>query len=163
MEHRREEEPLRNVAAHFSVKIPAHYSAQIDTVTLSTFLSSEKIARSEWMSKFWDYDFLFRVRKHLPYGLRKKIDHDYVVERSYAGHWHYHGLLAMPKEAADRIYKDGQIKRQLERDLKALRKPGKYRKFAVNSVLIEPKRPGLTLGEWISYLTKTHDYIVSTH
>ena len=135
----------------------------IFAVTLSTFLSSEKIARSEWTGKFWEHDFLYRIKKHLPLALREKIDHDYVMERSDAGHWHYHGLLAMPKEAADMIYKDGQVKRQLDRDLKALNKPSPYRKFAVNSFLIEPIRPDLTIGNWISYLIKTHDYIVSTH
>ena len=135
----------------------------IFAVTLSTFVTSEKIARSEWMSKFWEHDFLYRITEHLPHALKRQIDYDYVIEKSPVGHWHYHGLLAMPKEAADRIYTEGRIKKQLNRDLNVLNKIGPYREFAVNSILIEPIRSGLSVGDWISYMTKTHDYIVSTH
>lgn len=141
-----------------------HYEREgkaIFAVTLSTFLSSEKIARSDWMRKFWERDFLLRIAQYLPHALKTKIDYDYVIERSDKGHWHYHGLMAMPKEAADRIWKDGVLKRQLERDLVALREKGQHRKFAVNSVLIEPIRPGNTVADWTSYMTKTHDFISS--
>lgn len=135
----------------------------IFAVTLSTYVSSEKIAKSDWMSKFWDRDFLYRVTEQLPYALRTKIDYDYVIERSPDGKYHYHGLLSMPKEAGDRIWKNGVLNKQLDRDLKALKEKGLYRKFAVNSFLLEPIRVGQTVSHWIHYMTKTHDYIVSTH
>lgn len=135
----------------------------IFAVTLSTYVSSEKIPKSDWMRKFWDREFLYRIKEHLPHSLRGKIDFDYVIERSPDGKYHYHGLLSMPKEAGDRIWKSGVLNKHLDRDLKALSKTGPYRKFAVNSFLIEPIRVDLTVDHWIHYMTKTHDYIVSTH
>lgn len=133
----------------------------IFVVTLSTFVSSEKIAKSDWMRKFWDRDFLYRVTEQLPHVLKGKIDFDYVIERSPDGKYHYHGLLAMPREAGDRIWKNGVLNKELDKDLKALREKGQHRKFAVNSFLIEPIRVGQTVDHWINYMTKTRDYIAS--
>ena len=136
----------------------------IFAVTLSTYVSSEKIAKSDEMRKFWEREFLYRVKEHLPHALRdNKIDYDYVIERSPHGHYHYHGLLAMPKEAGDRIWKNEALKLQLERDLKGLREKGQHRKFAMNTFLLEPIRAGHSVDQWINYMTKTHDYIVSIH
>jgi hypothetical protein len=133
----------------------------IFVVTLSTYVSSEGIAKSDRMRKFWDREFLYRVTDQLPYTLKESIDYDYVIERSDEGHYHYHGLLAMPREAGDRIWRNGMLNKELDRDLVALRKKGQYRDFAVNSFLIEPIRPGLTVDHWVHYVSKTHDYIAS--
>ena len=135
----------------------------IFAVTLSTYVSSEKIAKSDWMRKFWEGDFLYRIKQHLPLPLREKIDYDYMIEKSPDGRYHYHGLLAMPKDAGDRIWKNDALKLRLERDLKGLREKGQYRKFAMNTFLLEPIRAGHSVDQWIHYMTKTHDYIVSTH
>ena len=134
----------------------------IFTVTLSTFVKSEKIAKSDRMRKFWICEFMYRVTEQLPYKLKESIDYDYVIERSPDGKYHYHGLLAMPKEAGDKIWKDGMLNKELDRDMQALRKRGEYRDFAVNSFLIEPIRAGQTVEQWIHYMTKTHDYISSS-
>jgi hypothetical protein len=153
----------RRFAADTKLKFNSYeqHGKAIFAVTLSTYLSSEKIARSDWMRKFWERDFLYRMTEHLPYALKNKLDYDYVIERSDEGHWHYHGVLAMPKDAADRIWKDGALKPQLDRDLRGLRQKGDHRKFAVNSFVIEPIREGLTVEDWISYMTKTRDFISS--
>jgi len=143
-----------------------HYEREgkaIFTVTLSTYVSSEMIAKSDRMRRFWEREFLYRITEQLPYRLKAKIDFDYVIERSTAGHYHYHGLLAMPKEAGDRIWKDGNLNRQLDRDLAALHTKGSHRDFAVNSFLMEPIRPDKTIDHWVHYMTKTHDYVVSSH
>jgi hypothetical protein len=60
MKHRREEAPLRNMAAHFSVKIPAHYLTQINSMfkllgsgeILSFSLDQEKPVRSAFIRQF---------------------------------------------------------------------------------------------------------------
>lgn len=133
------------------------------TVTLSTYVSSEKIAKSDRMRKFWDREFLYRVTEQLPYKLKESIDYDYVIERSEDGFYHYHGLLAMPKEAGDKIWKNGAVNKDLTRDLTALREKGQYRDFAVNSFLIETIRADKSIDHWVHYMTKTQDYIASLH
>ena len=133
----------------------------IFAVTLSTFVSNEKFAKSDRMRKFWVRDFLYRVSEQLPHALREKVDYNYVIERSPHGHYHYHGLLATPREAGDKIWRNGMLNKELDRDLQALRKKGEYRDFAVNSFLIEPVRAGL-VDQWVGYMTKTHDYIMSS-
>lgn len=82
------------------------------TVTLSTYVSSEKLAKSDRMRKFWVHEFLYRVAEQLPYKLKESIDHDYVIERSDEGFFHYHGLLpgtparAMIEDLPDRSQAD---------------------------------------------------------
>jgi len=139
-----------------------HDGKSIFVVTLSTYVSSEKIAKSDRMRRFWNREFLYRVTEQLPFKSRSKIDYDYVIERSHAGHYHYHGLLAMPKEAGDRIWKDGKLNQELDRDLAALSTRGQHRDFAVNTFLVEPIRPDKTIDHWVHYMTKTHDYVASS-
>ena len=134
----------------------------IFVVTLSTYLKSDKIAKSDAMRRFWVREFLYRVAEQLPLNLKGKIDYDYVIEKSPEGHYHYHGLLAMPRDAGDKVWKNGALNKELTRDLTALRTKGKYRAFAVNSFLVEPIRSGLTTDDWIGYMTKTQDYIASS-
>ena len=153
-----------NFAANTKVKYNGYErdGKSIFTVTLSTYVTSERIAKSDRMRKFWVSDFMHRVTKYLPFKLKESIDFDYVIERSREGNWHYHGLLAMPKEAGDRIWKNGALDKHLERDLAALGDKGQYRDFAVNSVRIEPIRPKKSIDHWVSYMTKTQDFIPSS-
>jgi len=153
----------RNFASDMKLKYN-HYERDgksIFAVTLSTYVSSDKIAKSDQMRKFWVREFLYRVTEQLPYKLKESIDYDYVIECSPEGHYHYHGLLAMPKEAGDKIWKNGALSKDLARDLTALRTKGQYRAFAVNSFLVEPIRVGL-VDQWVGYMTKTHGYIASS-
>lgn len=120
------------------------------TVTLSSYVKDERLATSDDMRKFWDFHFIYRVDKCLPFKLKKKIDHDFIVERSSGGHYHYHGLMAFSGEAGKRIWRDGALNAQLQRDLNSFRRPSKNRPFCVNTYQIDPLRS----GAWMWYITK---------
>ncbi|TAL97443.1 MAG: hypothetical protein EPN69_03145 [Rhodanobacter sp.] len=135
------------------------YEAQghsIFAVTLSTYVKDDELASSDDMRKFWDFHFIYRVDKCLPYKLKKKFDHDFVVERSKAGHYHYHGLLAFTDEAGKKIWRDGELNTQLQRDLNSFRSKGIDRPFRVNTYFIEQKR-SCGIGAWITYITKAKE------
>lgn len=123
------------------------------TVTLSTFITSRSYAQSDRMRHMWDAHFIPRVQRSIPYKFKEKIDHDFIIEASPDGHYHYHGLLAMTPEAASSIWKEGALKRQLTRDLDSFRHAGELRPFRINKHLIEPVREG-ELVAWIKYITK---------
>jgi hypothetical protein len=154
----------RSFASDTKVKYNAYEDGgkAIFVVTLSTYVKSDKIAKSDAMRKFWVREFLHRVIKQSPLNLKGKIDYDYVIERSPDGHYHYHGLLAMSKEGGDKIWQNGVLNKELARDLTALRTKGQYRDFAVNTFLVEPIRPDQTINTWVNYMTKTKDYISSS-
>ena len=118
--------------------------------TLSTFVKSDSYARSDAMRHFWDWHFIHRVERRLhPY--KSHLDHDYVLEQSPEGYWHYHGLLAVREPCANRLWKHDRLHPRLEKDLRTFEQRGRYRPFRVNSFLIEPiKSP----EAWCRYITK---------
>lgn len=126
------------------------------TVTLSTYVKSDAIARSDRMSNFWNQHFIHRVKRCLPFKLKDKFDHDFVVERSPEGHYHYHGLMVFTADGGKKIWRDGKLSVKLERDLLSFRHKGDYRPFCVNKHLIEPVRSG-ELDAWIRYITKENE------
>jgi len=132
-------------------------------VTLSTYVKSEAIAKSDRMRHFWDQHFIHRVKRCLPYKLKEQFDHDFIVERSPKGHYHYHGLMAFKPIAGTRIWHDGALNAQLKRDVDSFRRAGGYRPFCVNKHLIEPIR-SCAPDPWCNYITKSHDIpMSSTH
>jgi hypothetical protein len=130
-------------------------------VTLSTYVPSDRFAASAAMSYFWNEHFIRRIRRVLPFKLQNKLDHDYVVEKSPDGYWHYHGFLVVPMEAAHRIWHDGALDQRLKRDLDALHTAGEYRPFQLNKYLIEPVREDSNEEAWAGYITKTSGYVSS--
>ncbi len=131
-----------------------HYLTQdhlVLTVTMSTRLYSEAIAYSDVMRQFWDREFLYRVKRNIPSSAT--LDHDFVVESSRAGMWHYHGLLATRRCNAHALWKDGKLNRRISRDVAALRhdRP-QYRQFVITSFLIEPVN---SVEAWCRYITKS--------
>jgi len=127
-------------------------------VTLSTYIKDDWFARSEAMRTFWQKHFIYRVHQCLPFKVRKAVDHDYVVERSPHGHFHYHGWLALPSEHSHRIWQNGALRPRLDRALASFRHKGKSRSLRVNKYLVEPLRRATA---WAKYTTKTADYIPS--
>ncbi len=130
-------------------------------VTLSTYVKSETIAKSHRMADFWDNHFLHRIKRSLPMKLKTQFDHDFIVEKSPDGFFHYHGLLAFTKEAARKFWISGELKAQIRRDLESFRHEGEYRPFCVNKFLIEPIRQG-QVGAWIRYITKENEIPTSS-
>jgi hypothetical protein len=115
------------------------------------------------MRNFWDHHFIHRVKRRLPFKLKEQLDHDFIVERSPEGHYHYHGLLALTSNAGKRIWHHGALDAQLQRDLDSFRRAGSYRPFCVNKHLIEPIRSGVA-DPWCKYITKSNDIpMSSTH
>jgi hypothetical protein len=176
-------------------------------VTMSTFITNEKFAKSGAMSYFWERDFMNRVHRQVPKSLWNQIDYDYVIEGSLPGpkdrpeasvaaskfrerNWHIHGLLAFTPDAGRKVWQGGALNKHLARDLNSfrtgprlsrdaratlsgglpanayfakklrnLRQTGAYRQFSVNSWLIEPVRQGSSPAAWITYYTKTPDFV----
>jgi hypothetical protein len=73
------------------------------------------MTRSDVTRHFWDQHFIYRVDQKLPY--KARFDHDYVMEESPEGHWHYHGLLAITAEHSTHIWKENDLNPRLARDL----------------------------------------------
>lgn len=118
-------------------------------VTLSTYIRSEAFAFSDRMSHMWDQHFLRRVRRRLPE--TTSIDHDWIVEKSPEGFFHYHGFLAVPSQYVGRIWQSGRLHKQLNLDLLTFRRAGRYRPFRINSFLIEPVH---SVRAWNDYIHK---------
>lgn len=131
-----------------------HYRAlghAVLSVTLSTYVKSPGIAASDKMRKFWDHHFIYRVKQCLPFKARTKIDHDWVLEESPKGKYHYHGLLAVDSSYAHRIWSPAGLNKKLSAALDSFAKAGTYRDFRVNKYLIEPVA---SIEAWANYSTK---------
>jgi len=129
-----------------------HYEKQghlILSVTLSTYIKSAMYAASDRMRHFWDQHFIRRVQKRLPKQL--VFDHDWIVEKSPDGYFHFHGFIAVIREYAFRLWNDNHLNKRLTRDLYSFRSAGKYRPFRLNSFLIEPVN---SVVAWSTYITK---------
>lgn len=128
----------------------------IFAVTLSTYVRDDRYAAydADNMRRYWDHDFIYRVRTCLP--MRAKIDHDWVLERSPGGHYHYHGFLAVEQAHASKLWRDGALRPKLKRAIDSHAIAGKYRNFCVNAHLIEPVT---NVAAWATYITKQrHSY-----
>ena len=134
-----------------------HYQSQgasIFAATLSTFVKSGAFAASDRMRHYWDNHFIFRVRKCLPKHKRTKLDHDWVLEESPDGFYHYHGLFAVERKYERRIWRDGAEHPKLKRAIDSHASLGKYRCFRVKKHQIEPV---YDIARWSSYITKQVD------
>jgi hypothetical protein len=129
---------------------------EIFAVTLSTYVKSASFANSPRMLDFPSNAFIRRIKKHLPFKLKSKLDFDFVIELSPDGYYHFHGFLAAPKGAAHYIYNNGALNKHIARDLDCLSKAGQYRPFKVNKYLIEPAS---NIDQWTAYITKSTNYI----
>lgn len=118
-------------------------------VTLSTYVKSEAYAKSDRMRHYWDNHFIFRVKRCLPF--KAKIDHDWVVECSPKGFYHYHGFLAVESAYVHKVWTGNALHKQLRRDLDSLAIESPYRPFRVNAHLIEPVN---NVEAWTTYSTK---------
>jgi hypothetical protein len=128
-----------------------HYQSNgysIFAVTLSTFVKSDSYAASDRMRNYWDHHFIFRVRKCLPKHRRTKLDHDFVVEESPDGFYHFHGLFAMEKKYECRIWRSGALHPKLKRAIDSHVELGKYRYFRIKKHQIEPVTEVAT---WCNY------------
>ena len=104
--------------------------------TLSTLVTSDGFAHSESFSQMWTKHFVEKLHKRLPAGIsRNLIDHEYLIQRSPEGFWHFHGFVAVDRSIADRFWKDGILNRHLGKDLLSFRKAGRYRSCRINSFL----------------------------
>lgn len=121
------------------------------SVTLSTYVKSDQFAASDAMRKFWDHHFIYRVKACLPFKARENIDHDWVLEESPEGKYHYHGLLAVESSHQHRIWLDERLSKKLSKALDSFSSAGKYRDFRVNKHLIEPVN---NVHAWVTYMTK---------
>jgi len=120
-------------------------------VTLSTYVKSPWFAASDRMRKFWDHHFIYRVKQCLPYKARTKLDHDWVLEESPKGKYHYHGLLAIDSAYAHRIWSPIGLSAKLSNALDSFAQAGNYRDFRINKYLIEPVA---SIEAWTTYSTK---------
>lgn len=137
--------------SNLSVKYD-HYEKQghlILGVTLSTYIKSELYAASDRMRHMWDQHFIRRVQRRLP--TKAAMDHDWIVERSPDGYFHYHGLISVSDKYADRLWRNKQLNRRLTRDLNSFTNAGRYRPFRINTFLIEPVH---NIAAWATYITK---------
>jgi hypothetical protein len=148
---------LNNISRALSTQLQEkyfHYAESVGhsvfTATLSTFVTSKAVVAREF-ERFWNHDFMFRVLRVLPKPLRQRVDHDFVVEQSPEGHFHFHGLFAADRNANRWLWKDGQLNRQLEASVASLAHRGEYRAFSVPAYLIEPWRPA---DGWCTYICK---------
>lgn len=119
------------------------------SVTLSTYVTSDRYAHSDRMRHMWDHHFIGRVERCLPH--RASLDHDYRLEESPEGYWHYHGIVAVRSEFSGHLWRENRLNPRLDKDVKSFAKEGKYRPFRINSFDIAPiKNP----GAWCRYITK---------
>ena len=128
----------------------------IFAITLSTYVKSEKYARSTRFESMWNNHVIYKIRDKLPYKAKAKIDHNYVIELSVEGFYHYHGLVAVPAAYGKYIYQNGCLNKNLERDLRSFRRVGIYRYFRINTHEIKPCYDSIN---WIDYITKESGYI----
>lgn len=119
------------------------------TATLSTYVQDDAFAASDRIRHYWDNHFIYRVSECLP--VRARIDHDWVLEKSPDGYYHYHGLLAVEQAYGGKLWRDGSLCPKLKRALDSHARAGRYRPFCVNAHLIEP---ATNIRAWCSYITK---------
>ena len=134
------------------------------TATLSTYVKSAPapsygsgtdIWTSRW-GRFWEREFVFRVRRRLP--VSAPLDTDFVVELSPEGNWHYHGLLATKKQFGHCLWKDGALHKRLKQDIHSLAfNRDAYRPFRINSFDIAPVK---NIEAWCQYITKQNSSFV---
>jgi hypothetical protein len=117
--------------------------------TLSSYVRSRWFAM-EHMPSMWESHFIPRVLRELPLRARK-IDYDFFIECSDDGYWHLHGLFAIPRDGAQRIWNGGGLCKRLVRALASFRSLGARRPFRVNSFLIEPITD---ICKWVNYSAK---------
>lgn len=118
-------------------------------VTLSTYVKSDAFAHSDLMRLFWDFHFIYRVRKCLP--VRAKLDHDWVVEQTAQGAYHFHGILAVESVHEKKIWLHGALRPKLRRALESFADSGRYRPLRINKFEIEPIND---VEKWCRYITK---------
>lgn len=118
-------------------------------VTLSTYVTSEAFAASDRIRHFWDNHFIYRVKCRLP--PRAKLDHDWTLEISDDGYYHYHGFVAVEGKHGSRIWTSCGPHKKLIRALDSFSKSGTYRPFRVNKCLVEPVT---NAAAWSTYITK---------
>jgi hypothetical protein len=101
----------------------------------------------------WDKHFIGRVQEALPVKAKEKIDHDYLMEMSPEGYWHYHGALAVPSRFGESLWKSKEraLHPRFAKAIYGLRDRGKYRLFKINSYLTEPM---VNVAAWFTYITK---------
>jgi hypothetical protein len=130
-----------------------HYKAAghgVFAVTLSTYVKSDRLAASDEMRLFWDFHLIYRVKRCLPF--KAKLDHDWTVEESPDGYYHYHGFVAIQCGHTHRIWTvEKGLSVKLRRALDSFATKGKYRHFRVNKYLIEPVDK---VEAWATYSTK---------
>lgn len=125
-------------------------------VTLTSFVKSKSYAQSTNMYDYWENVFIRRIRKHLPFKMKSKIDYDFVIELSPNGHYHYHGFIVAPQDVAAKIYPNNCLNRNIVRDLARLNKEEKYRTHKIKKFEIKPAE---NIDQWANYITKTSNYI----
>ena len=160
--------PLSRQERHLSCSLLRQkyesYLAQrhgVFAVTLATFVSSKRFAIANF-PKFWNDEFIGRLKQRIPFALRDAVDHDFFLEQSPNGHWHFHGFLAVGAAAAPKLWRDGKLTPAVENDLRWFAKEGSDRGFSINSSLIEPIREGDDgLSRWIQYSSKDPLHISS--
>ena len=129
------------------------------TATLSTFVKSDSFAHHERFMSLWDKHFMEKVRKRLPREAGDSaVDHEYIVQCSPEGFWHFHGFLSTSAKYSKRLWSNEQLNRHLFNDLWSFRKAGPYRPCRVNSFQIEPVRKVVA---WSRYTTRESDSISS--
>jgi hypothetical protein len=126
------------------------------SVTLSTYIKSARYAHSDRTRYMWDHHFIRRVERRLPFKAKNKFDHDYLMEESPEGCWHYHGLIAVPSQYSNHLWKGNVLHPQLGRDIYSFRRLGSQRLFKINSFLIEPVK---SVDAWCSYITKQQYFL----
>lgn len=133
-----------------------HLGHAIFAITLSTYVKSEKYARSSRFPSMWNNHIIYKIRDKLPYKAKEKMDHNYVIEMSIEGNYHFHGLVAMPASYGKYIYQNGCLNKNLDRDFGSFKKVGRYRYFRINEHEIKPCFDAVN---WINYITKDRGYI----
>lgn len=123
------------------------------TVTLSTYVKSDSVAKSDRMRQFWDNQFINRINQRMTAKLKDRFDHDWIIEESSTGHYHYHGVLAFKPEAAERIWLEDGLHKDLRADLDSFKFESDRRPFKINKFLIEPMIDG-DAKRWLQYMTK---------
>lgn len=144
----------------------AHYEEtglRLFAVTLSTCVKSSWYVKKSDLRSLWERHFIYRIKKRLPYKLKSKIDHDFVIESPSCngGGYHFHGIVALTPEGAERIWFNGALHKQLVRDLDSFRACGRSRPCNVNKYLVEPIAAGKR-DSWIQYITKESDLVASS-
>lgn len=134
-------------------------------VTLSTYVKSFPTGRRPPAKKtddrwrmFWDHHFIYSVKRCLPF--KAKIDHDWALEESPDGYFHYHGLLTVDGAHKHCLWKPNGLNKKLSRRLSTFSETGNYRPFRVNAYLIEPIN---SIPAWTNYSSKQSAFFLNTN